>query len=107
MTEAATVEIVAAVLKRVGVDDADAIIEAGSVIEAAEEIVSDLINGLPDVKAGIESWDYTEVTDYGDFADPAECPECDTEYADEKTVEYIRRHDVCPDCPDPELEGRE
>jgi hypothetical protein len=107
MTEAATVEIVATVLVRVGVDDVDAIVEAGSVIEAAEEIVSDLINGLPDVKAGIESWDYTEVTDYGDFADPVECPECGTEYANRKTVEYIREHDVCPNCPDPELEERE
>jgi hypothetical protein len=55
MTEAATVEIVATILVRVGVDDVDAIVEAGSVIEAAEEVVSDLINGLPDVKAGIES----------------------------------------------------
>jgi hypothetical protein len=64
MTEAATVEIVATILVRVGVDDADAIVEAGSVIKAAEEIVSDLINGLPDVKAGIESWDYTELVTF-------------------------------------------
>jgi peptide subunit release factor 1 (eRF1) len=44
------------------------------------------------------------VIDYGDFADPVKCPECGTEYTDRKTVEYIRKHCVCPDCPDPELE---
>ena len=99
---AAYVEVVATVRIRVALDDESKITEHGSLKEAAQELVSDLIYLLPATKAEIESYDHTEVLEEGDFADPVMCPHCGGWYALKREVGRINEHGVCCFRPDEE-----
>jgi hypothetical protein len=102
------VELVGTLRFTVEVREADLIGEAGGLVEAGQWMVGDELDrhfsGFGPIIAEVESWDHSEVLDYGTHRDPVRCPICGGVYVAEREIEYIREHSTCRACPDPELE---
>ena len=101
-----TVKITATVAFKLWIDQ-NVIDHSGeySLEAIAQEHLAEHINDHPDIKANIESIDYTEVSDPGLFVEEAvQRPACHTFYFEKKEVNHISEWDVCSGCPTPEYE---